>query len=107
MLGNKVVFDIHESAFLVDPLECVAAVAVIVTPSVRSTMVAEKHHTCMVAFWGTRKKIKERIIVEEEVPRGTTLRTDDIWALDGISTEEDGPIESFGRISYHTEAKRG
>ena len=94
MLGKEMVLDIYESALFVDPLECVTSVAVIVTPSIRGTVVAEEHHACMVSFWRTCKQVEERVIVEEEVLWRSALRADDIWALDGVSAEENRPVES-------------
>lgn len=78
MIGYEVVFDVHlhgqcgagndeyenqrltyEFALLVDPLERMAAVAMLVAPSLRSAMVAEKHEPCMVGLRRTSQKIKK------------------------------------------------
>lgn len=90
MLGEEVVFDVDEFAFLVDPLECVAAVAVVVGPAIRSTVVGEEHHTCVVGFGCEGEEIKEGVVVEEEVLGAAGLGADDIWALNWVSAEEDG-----------------
>jgi hypothetical protein len=88
MLGDEMVLDVDELALSIDPLESVATIAVFVTPSFRSTVIAEKHETSMVTLWSVRKQIKESIIVWKEVLGVTGLGSNDIWALNGITTEE-------------------
>jgi hypothetical protein len=53
-------------------------------------MVAEEHETCVIAFWGVAQEIEDGIVIEEEVAGVAPLGPNDVWALNGISTEEDG-----------------
>jgi hypothetical protein len=54
VLGQEVILDVDKLSLLVDPLESMAPITVIVTPSLGSTMVTEEHHAGMVGFRGER-----------------------------------------------------
>jgi hypothetical protein len=88
-----VILDVNKLSFLVHPLERVASITVVVTPSLRSTMVTEKHHACMIGFRSERKKVKEGVVVKQEVLWVAGLRANDIWALDRVSAEEDRLVD--------------
>lgn len=90
MLGNEVVLNVDELALGIDPLESVAAVAVVEAPAYGSAVVAEEHETSVVALWCVAEQVKYRIIVEQEVLGITPLGPDDVGALDGVATEKDG-----------------
>jgi hypothetical protein len=88
MLGDEVVLDVHKLALSIDPLECVASVAVFVAPSLGGAVITEKHEAGMVAFWSVCKQIKERIVVWKEVLGVAGLRSNNIRALNGITAKE-------------------
>ena len=90
MICNEVVLDVHKLPFCIDPLESVAAIAMVKPPTLRSTVVAEEHETSVVALWCVAEQVKYRIIVEQEVLGITPLGPDDVGALDGVATEKDG-----------------
>jgi hypothetical protein len=58
------ILDINELSSFVNPLECVAAIAVIVAPPIWCSVVTEEHHTCMIGLWCESKEIKEGIIIQ-------------------------------------------
>jgi hypothetical protein len=89
-----VVLDIDKFAFRVDPLKGVTSVTVVVLPADRGAMVAEEHYSGMVALGGVGQQIESRVIVEQEVVRSAVLRADDIWTLDGVTAEENRPIQA-------------
>ena len=72
------------------PSKGMATVAMIVSPSIGCAVITEEHHACVVAFRIVCQKVKEGIVIQEKVVRVTSLRADDIWALDWVSAEEDG-----------------
>ena len=69
-------------------------IAVVVSPAFRCAVVAEEHHSSVVAFWGMRQQIECGIVVKQEVVRSPALRANDIGTLNGISAEEDGEVET-------------
>ena len=71
----------YKFAVFVHPLEGMAAIAVFITPSLRSTMIAEEHQCSMISFGSTSKKIKQCIVIKQEVRWIAMLRADDIWSL--------------------------
>lgn len=94
VLGNEVVLDVDKFALLVDPLECVATIAVVVGPSLRCTVVTEEHHTGVNRFGGVAEQIECGIVVEQEVTRVACLGTDNIGSLDRVAAEEDREVEA-------------
>ena len=70
------------------------AVPMLIAPSLRSAMIAEKHEPRMVGLGRAPQKIKKRIVVNKEVCRVSMLRTNDIRALDWITSKKDWPIEA-------------
>ena len=63
MLGKEMILNIDEISFLINPLECMAAIAVVVTPSIRSTVITEKHHACMVGLGRQSEKVEQGVII--------------------------------------------
>lgn len=94
VLGDEVILDVDKLSFLVDPLEGVATVAVIEAPSLGCAMIAEEHETSVIALGSVSEQVEDAIIVEEEVLGVSMLRTNDVWALDGVTAEEYGEIEA-------------
>jgi len=94
VLGNEVVLDVDKFALLVDPLECVATIAVVVGPSLRCTVVTEEHDTGMNRFGGVAEQIECGIVVEQEVTGVACLGTDNIGSLDRVAAEEDREVEA-------------
>lgn len=94
MLGDEVVLDVDKFALGVDPLECVAAIAVIESPANGRAVVTEEHQTSVVALRCVRQEIKNGIVVYQEVGRVTSLRADHVGTLDGVTTEEDREVEA-------------
>jgi hypothetical protein len=90
VLGNEVIFDVDKFALCVNPLEGVAAIAVVEAPAYRGTVIAEEHETSVVAFRGVAQQVKDRVVVKQEVLGVAPLGTDDVGTLDGVATEEDG-----------------
>jgi hypothetical protein len=90
MLGDEVILDVHETPLLVHPLECVAAVAVVEAPALRGAVVAEEHEAGVVGFGGVGEEVEKGIVVEKEVGGVACLGADDVGALNGVATEEDG-----------------
>jgi hypothetical protein len=90
-----VVFDPDEFAVLVDPLEGVAAVSVLVDPAIGCTVVRKEHQSGVVTLGCQTKKVKGRIVVEEEVLWVACLRANDVRTLDWVAAEEDLEISSL------------
>lgn len=94
VLGEEVVLDVHELAGLVYPLEGVAAVAVLVDPSVWRAVIREEHQTSVVALRRAAEQVEGRVVVKEEVLRVAGLRADDVWPLDRVAAEEDREVQA-------------
>ena len=94
VLGHEVVLDVDELAGGVDPLERVAAVAVVVAPADGGAVVGEEHETGVVALGVVAEEVKGGFPVEEEVAWVAVLRPDHIGTLDGVAAEEDGKVET-------------
>lgn len=95
VLCDEMVFDVNKLALCVDPLESVATVAVIETPTLRSAVVAKEHETSVVALRSVAEQVEDTVIVEEEVLGIAILRSDDIGTLNGISAEKDGEVQPY------------
>jgi len=72
-------------------------------------VVAKEHEARVVALRCVGQEIKERVVVWEEVLGVTGLGSDDVWALDGITAEEDG-LNRLARLmlkalSVHTKLR--
>lgn len=83
MLCEEVILDVDELALLVHPLECVAAVAMFVDPSIRSAVVAKEHKTSMVTFRSARQEVKCGVVVQEEILGVPGLTSDHVGAFKG------------------------
>jgi hypothetical protein len=94
VLRNEMVLDVDKFALSIDPLEGVASVAVVKPPSLGSAMITEEHQTSMVSLRSAAKQIKDAIVIEQEVLGIAVLGSNDIWALDRVSAEEDGLVKS-------------
>jgi hypothetical protein len=57
-------------------------------------MITEEHQTSMVSLRSAAKQIKDAIVIEQEVLGIAVLGSNDIWALDRVSAEEDGLVKS-------------
>lgn len=106
------VFDIMAFALAVDPREGMAAIAdrgvnvdstlrpsgfldvPVEVPAVRVAGVGEEHGSGMVGFWNVSQKVKGGVVVDEERLWVATLAADNIWALHGVASEEDRPVQS-------------
>lgn len=70
-----------------------AAVSMLVDPSVRCTVIGKEHQAGMISLRRTCQKIEGRVIVQEKISWIARLRSDDIWALDRIPAKEDGLLQ--------------
>lgn len=52
----------------------------------------------MVALGRATEQVKSGVKVEQEVLRVAGLRPNDIWTLDGVTTEEDGEVEAHNVV---------
>ena len=94
MLGDEVVLDVDKLALSVDPLERVAAIAVVESPANGCTVVTKEHQTSVVTLRCVCQEIKYGIVINQEVGRVTGLRADNVGTLDRITAEEDGEVEA-------------
>jgi len=83
---------VESLAYLVHPLESVAAVSVLVDPAIRGTVVGEEHQTSVVTLRSIAQQIEGSIVVEQEVLGVASLRANDIRTLDRVTAEEDGEV---------------
>ena len=83
------VLDVDESALSVNPLKGIAAVPVVRTPFLRSTVVAEEHETSVVALRIASKQIEDAVVVEQEVLGVAVLGSNDVWTLNEVLAKED------------------
>jgi hypothetical protein len=81
-------------SYLVHPLERVAAVSVLIDPTIRGTVVREEHQASVVALGGVSQQVESRVVVEQKVLGVASLRTNDIRSLDRITTEKDWEVKS-------------
>lgn len=88
------VLDVNKLSVLVHPLERVASIAVVVAPAVGSTVIAEEHYARMIGFRSQGEQIEEGVIIQKKVLGITVLRADHVGALDRITAEENGPVET-------------
>jgi hypothetical protein len=70
------------------------AITVVVSPTGWGTMIAEEHHASMITLRSVSEQVECRIVIEQEVVRSASLRSDDVRTLDGIATEEDREIQT-------------
>ena len=88
MFGKEVILDVDELPSFVYPLESVTTISVIMFPSIWSTMITEKHHTCVIGFGGERQQIKKGVVIQEKVLWVPRLWPDHVGSLNRISAEK-------------------
>ncbi len=64
------------------------------SPALGSSVITEKHASCVICFGDVGKQIEKRIHIQQEVSRIARLRSYHVWALDWIPTEKDWEIEA-------------
>ena len=96
MLRNEVVLDVDKFALSIDPLESVASIAVVKPPSLGSTVITEKHQTCVISLRSAAEQVKDAIVVEQKVLGIAVLRSNNIWTLNRVSAKEDGLVKLMG-----------
>jgi hypothetical protein len=57
-------------------------------------MITEEHETGVVTLWGVRQQIEDSVVIWKKVPWVTGLRSDYVWALDGIAAEKDREVKT-------------
>ena len=101
-VGEEVVLDVHELTLGVDPFKSMAAVAVVVPPALRRAMIGEEHQSSMVSLGCVGEQIERSVVIQQEVVWTTGLRADHVWALNGVSAEENGEIEAYNIVVAFT-----
>lgn len=94
MIGNEVIFHIDKPPFLIHPLESVTAISVVKSPSLWSSVVTKEHQSGVIALRNICKKIKQAVIVNQEVCRVPLLRSNNIGPLNRVSAEENWPVQT-------------
>jgi len=57
-------------------------------------MITEEHETGVVTLWGVCQQIEDSVVIGKKVPWVTGLRSDYVWALDGIAAEKDREVKT-------------
>lgn len=81
-------FDVEEFILLVYPLECVAAITIHKSISIRRTTITEKNHHLMKCLWNETEKVPDSIRVLAIIFGIAFLGVNEIRKLDRISDEE-------------------